>query len=310
MCIRDRYKYDGARLSIHKHNEVVNIFTREATEVSASLPEIVADIRKIPHSFIVDCEIIPFEHSPKAFQGLIKRLRRKYRVDEFKRKIPVKLYVFDLLYLDGVALIDTPLLDRRTLLKTVIPPTERIEIATCMLTKSSAEARIMFQEALDLGFEGLMIKNPESRYTPGKRGNEWLKLKPEAETLDLVVVAVEYGHGKRAHQLSDYTFATQDREGNLAPIAKAFGGLKDAEIEEMTEYFKGIVREQRGRTFTVEPKVVVELKFDEIQKSSLYEIGYALRFPRIKRIRWDLSVDEVDTIETVERLFKRQKRHV
>jgi DNA ligase-1 len=164
----------------------------------------------------------------------------------------------------------------------------------------------MFQEALDLGFEGLMIKNPDSRYTPGKRGNEWLKLKPEAETLDLVVVAVEYGHGKRAHLLSDYTFATQDCEGNLAPIAKAFGGLKDAEIEEMTEFFKGIVREQRGRTFTVEPKVVVELKFDEIQKSSLYEIGYALRFPRIKRIRWDLSVDEIDTIETVERLFKRQ----
>jgi DNA ligase-1 len=178
------YKYDGARLSIHKNNEVVNIFTRESEEVSASLPEIVAEIRKIQHSFILDCEIIPFEHSPKAFQDLIKRLRRKYRVDEFKRKIPVKLYVFDLLYLDGVALIDTPLLERRTLLKRVIPQqTERIEIATCKLTKSSAEARIMFQEALDLGFEGLMIKNPDSRYTPGKRGNEWLKLKPEADTL-------------------------------------------------------------------------------------------------------------------------------
>jgi DNA ligase-1 len=302
------YKYDGARLSIHKNHEVVNIFTREADEVSASLPEIVTEIRKIPHSFIVDCEIIPFEHSPKAFQELIKRLRRKYRVDEFARKIPVKLYVFDLLYLDGEALIDTPLLERRTLLKTAIQPTERIEIANCMLTKSSAEAQIMFQEALDLGFEGLMIKDPDSRYTPGKRGNEWLKLKPEAETLDLVVIAVEYGHGKRANQLSDYTFATRDRDGTLTPITKAFGGLKDVEIEEMTEYFKGIVREQQGRTFTVEPKVVVELKFDEIQKSSLYEIGYALRFPRIKRIRWDLSVDEIDTIETVEKIFGRQKR--
>ena len=124
-----------------------------------------------------------------------------------------------------------------------------------------------------------------------------------------MVIAVEYGHGKRAHLLSDYTFAIQDRDGNLAPIVKAFGGLKDAEIEEMTEYFKGIAREERGRTILVEPRVVVEVKFDEIQKSSLYEIGYALRFPRIKRIRWDLSVDEIDTLETVERLFKRQKRH-
>jgi DNA ligase-1 len=239
---------------------------------------------------------------------LIKRLRRKYRVDEFARKIPVKLYVFDILYLDGSALIDTPLLDRRERLRTVIQPTECIELARCMMTKSNAEARIMFQEALDLGFEGLMIKNPDSRYTPGKRGSEWLKLKPEAETLDLVVIAVEYGHGKRANQLSDYTFATRDRDGNLAPIAKAFGGLKDVEIEEMTGYFKRIAREQQGRTFIVEPQVVVELKFDKIQKSSLYTVGYALRFPRIKRIRWDLSVDEIDSIETVERIFERQKR--
>lgn len=302
------FKYDGARLSIHKNNDVVNIFTREAEEVSKSLPEIVKDIKKIQHSFIVDCEIIPFEHSPKAFQELIKRLRRKHRVDEFARKIPVKLYLFDLIYLDGTSLIERPLINRRELLRTVIQPTEHIEIAKCILTKSSAEARIMFQEALDLGFEGLMIKNPQSLYTPGKRGIEWLKLKPEAETLDLVVIAVEYGHGKRANLLSDYTFATRDKEGNLASIAKAFGGLKEIEIEEMTEYFKSIAREQRGRTFFVEPKVVVEVKFDEIQKSSLYEVGYALRFPRIKRIRWDLSVDEIDSIETVERIFRRQKR--
>ncbi len=243
------FKYDGARLSIHKNNDVVNIFTREAEEVSKSLPEIVKDIKKIQHSFIVDCEIIPFEHSPKAFQELIKRLRRKHRVDEFARKIPVKLYLFDLIYLDGTSLIERPLINRRELLRTVIQPTEHIEIAKCILTKSSAEARIMFQEALDLGFEGLMIKNPQSLYTPGKRGIEWLKLKPEAETLDLVVIAVEYGHGKRANLLSDYTFATRDKEGNLASIAKAFGGLKEIEIEEMTEYFKSIAREQRGDIF-------------------------------------------------------------
>lgn len=302
------YKYDGARLCIHKYEDAVKIFTREAEEVSQSLPELVADLRTLPRSFIVDCEIIPFEHSPKAFQELIKRLRRKYRVDEFVRKIPVKLFVFDLLYLDGHSLIETPLLQRRKLLREAIQPTDRVELARCMLTKSSAKARIMFQEALDLGYEGLMIKNPRSLYTPGKRGYEWLKLKREAETLDLVVVAVEYGHGKRAHLLSDYTFATRDRDDKLMPLAKAFSGLKDAEIEELTAYFKGIAREQRGRTLLVEPQVVVEVKFDEIQKSTLYEVGYALRFPRIKRIRWDLSADEIDTIETVERLFNRQKR--
>lgn len=302
------FKYDGARLSIHKSGEKVWIFTREALEVSTSLPEVVTEIKGIPHSFIVDCEIIPFEHSPKAFQELIKRLRRRHRVEEYARKIPVKLYVFDLLYLDGTSLIDMPLVERRRLLNTIIQPTERMELAKWILTKSSAQARIMFQEALDLGFEGLMMKNPDARYTPGKRGSEWLKLKPEAETLDLVVVAVEYGHGKRAHLLSDYTFAIKDREGNLAPIAKAYCGLRDREIEEMTRYFKGIAREQRGRTLVVEPRVVVEVKFGEIQKSSLYGIGYALRFPRIKRIRWDLSVDEIESIETVEKIFRRQKR--
>ena len=302
------FKYDGARLSIHKNDGAVSIFTREAVEVSTSHPELLADIKKIPHSLIADCEIIPFEHSPKAFQELIKRLRRRYQVAEYAQKIPVKLYVFDLLYLDGISLIDTPLLKRRNLLHTVIQPTAYIEIAKCIMTKSSAEARIMFQEALDLGFEGLMIKNPQSLYTPGKRGIEWLKLKPEAETLDLVVVAVEYGHGKRANQLSDYTFAIRGREGDLALIAKAYCGLKDREIEEMTQYFRGIAREQQGRTLVVEPKVVVEVKFGEIQKSSLYDIGYALRFPRIKRIRWDLSVDEIDSIETVEKIFRRQKR--
>lgn len=303
------YKYDGARLSIHKYEDTVKIFTREAEEVSQSLPELVADLRTLPRSFIVDCEIIPFEHSPKAFQELSKRLRRKYRVDEYVRKIPVKLFVFDLLYFEGHSLIETPLLQRRALLPQAIEPTERIEIAPYQLTKSSAEARIMFQEALDRGYEGLMIKNPHSRYTPGKRGNEWLKLKREAETLDLVVVAVEYGHGKRAHLLSDYTFATRDRNDKLMPLVKAFSGLKEAELEELSAYFTGIAREQRGRTLLVEPRVVAEVKFDEIQKSTLYEVGYALRFPRIKRIRWDLPVEEIDTIETVERLYKRQKRH-
>ncbi len=174
-------------------------------------PEIVKELKKIRHSFILDCEIIPFERSPKAFQELIKRLRRKHRVEEFAERIPVKRYLFD----------------------------------------------------------------------PGKRGIEWLKLKPEAETLDLVVIAVEYGHGKRAKLLSDYTFAIRDGEANLAPIAKAYCGLKERQIEEMTQHFKGIAMEERGRTFLVEPEVVVELKFGEVQKSSLYKVGYALRFPRM-----------------------------
>jgi len=125
-----------------------------------------------------------------------------------------------------------------------------------------------------------------------------------------VVISVEYGHGKRANMLSDYTFAIRDREANLAPIAKAYCGLKDREIEEMTRYFKGIAMEEHGRTVFVEPKVVVEVKFGEVQKSSLYKVGYALRFPRIKRIRWDLSVDEIDSIEKVEKMFGRQKRNL
>ena len=303
------FKYDGARLGIHKdENGLIKIFTRRSEDVTLSLPEIVEEVKKIPHSFILDGEVVPFERKPKAYQHLIRRLRRKYDVKEYVKLIPVKLYIFDLLYLDGNSLIDLPLLERRRILEEIIKPSRYIEVSRCILTSNIEEAKKMFEEALNQGFEGVMIKDPASKYTPGRRGLGWLKFKGKAETLDLVVVAVEYGHGKRAKVLSDYTFAAKDENGKLIPVAKAYCGLTDKEIEEMTKLFKSIAIKDEGRKLIVQPKIVVEVAFGEIQKSPSYPSGYSLRFPRIKRIRWDKTPEEIDTISKIKEIYEKQAK--
>jgi len=302
------FKYDGSRVGIHKEGKDVKVFTRKSEEVSRSLPEVVDAIRKVDGDFILDGEIVPYEGRPKAFQYLIRRLRRKYGVERLAKEVPVKLYVFDLLYLNGESLIDFPLVRRRRLLENLVKPEEHVAVSDALATSNPVQARGMFEEALSRGFEGLMIKNPQSKYTPGRRGLEWLKFKGEAQTLDLVVIAVEYGHGKRAGWLSDYTFAAMDNEGNLVPVAKAYCGLTDEEIKRMTEYFKRTATGRVGRRYSVEPKVVVEVKFGEVQRSPSYPSGFALRFPRIRRIRWDKPVGEVDTIQKIEQLYEKQRR--
>ncbi|MGP3667842.1 MAG: ATP-dependent DNA ligase [Candidatus Bathyarchaeota archaeon] len=301
------FKYDGARLTVHKGEDgLVKIFTRRCEDVTLSLPEIVEEVKNTPHSFILDGEVVPFERKPKAYQYLIRRLRRKYDVEEYAKLIPVKLYIFDLLYLDGVSLIDLPLVERRKRLEEVFSSSRYVEVSRGILTSNVEEAKKFFEEALKQGFEGLMIKDPSSKYTLGRRGLGWLKFKGEAETLDLVVVAVEYGHGKRAKVLSDYTFAAKDENGRLIPVAKAYCGLTDKEIEEMTKLFKSITVKDEGRKLIVQPKIVVEVAFGEVQKSPSYPSGYSLRFPRIKKIRWDKTPEEIDTINRIKEIYEKQ----
>jgi DNA ligase-1 len=236
-------------------------------------------------------------------------LRRKHEVERFVRAIPVKLYVFDLLYLDGRQLIDLPLLKRKKLLEGLLKPSEHVDIARYILTSDLGEARGFFKRVVEEGYEGVLIKDPASSYKPGERGKHWLKFKPRPESLDLVVVAVEYGHGKRAKLLSDYTFALRDEKGELVPIAKAYCGLTDKEIEEMTAYFKSIALRRTGRKLFVRPNVIVEVEFGEIQRSPHYPLGFALRFPRIKRIRWDKSLEDIDDIKRVREIFVKQRRY-
>ena len=303
------YKYDGARVEIHKGKEI-RIFTRKFEDVTKNLQEVVEELNENPHEFILDGEVIPFHRSPKSFQLLMRRLRRKYGLENIAKKVPVRLYVFDMLWLDGKSLVDIPLRERRELLEKTLSQTKHIKLAEQLVTSSKEEGEKFYMKAVREGFEGVMIKDPNSRYLPGKRGKHWLKFKQKPESLDLVVIAVEYGHGKRANVLSDYTFAARDKNGELLPVAKAYCGLTDEEIEELTEYFKRIAIKREGRRFIVKPELVVEVKFGEIMKSSVYPSGYALRFPRIERIRWDKGVDEIDDVNKLEKLFEMQKRKV
>ncbi len=210
--------------------------------------------------------------------------------------VPVAFVAFDLLWLNGRSLLKTPLRQRRELLRNInLPP--QFQIAEVFPAHSAAEIEEAFQSARRRFNEGLMIKNPESFYSPGRRGMFWFKLKKELATLDVVVVAAELGHGKRNHVLSDYTFAVRDEtSGELLPIGKAYSGLTDVEIAELTEHFKQNTIVNHGRYREVKPDIVLEVAFDSVQPSTRHASGLALRFPRIKAIRRDKNVDAIDTL--------------
>jgi DNA ligase 1 len=301
-------KYDGIRAQVHKdENGKVRIFSRTLDEV-AEFPELVRPISELPGELIADGEILAWrDERPLPFTELQKRLGRK-RVDMWlQHDIPVKFVAFDLLYQDGELLLDEPLTKRKTRLDSIFakaPPALRV--AGRVECKTADEVRLAFRNSLVAGHEGIVAKTADSPYTPGRRGGFWFKLKEPFATLDVVVTAVEYGHGKRHKVLSDYTFAVRD--GNrLLNIGKAYSGLTDAEIREYTEFFLQHTIEDQGYRRTVEPKIVLEVAFNNIQKSSRHASGYALRFPRIVRIRTDKPVSEIDTLENVAKLFARQE---
>ena len=220
--------------------------------------------------------------------------------------IPVKYVAFDLLYQDGELLLDEPLGKRKTRLDGIfMNAPEALRLASHAKCKTAEEVQTAFRNALTAGHEGIVAKAADSPYTPGRRGGYWFKLKEPYATLDVVVTAVEYGHGKRHRVLSDYTFAIRDGE-RLLNVGKAYSGLTDVEIREYTDFFLKHTIEDHGHLRTVDPIVVLEVAFNNIQKSARHESGYALRFPRIVRIRPDKSVSDIDTLDRVTRLFDRQ----
>jgi DNA ligase 1 len=300
-------KYDGIRAQIHKDNAgKVRIFSRTLDEVT-EFPELVPAIRDFPGELILDGEILAWrDHRPLPFTELQKRLGRKHLDLFLQHDIPVKYIVFDLLYQDGELLLDQPLTARKSRLAALVTHTSAaVRLATSKECNSAGAMEAAFRDSLAAGHEGIVAKTADSTYTPGRRGGFWFKLKEPYATLDVVVTAVEYGHGKRHNVLSDYTFAIRDRD-KLLNIGKAYSGLTDAEINEYTGFFNQHTIEDYGHLRTVEPKVVLEVAFNNIQKSGRHESGYALRFPRIVRIRTDKSVSEIDTLETVAELFARQ----
>lgn len=299
-------KYDGIRCQLHKQGDRVELFSRDLHRITDQFPDLVRSARALPHDVMIDGELLAWrEGRALPFAELQKRLGRKGGDDFFLgTEIPVSISCYDLLWYDHRSLLKEPLSQRRLLLQNLFTTaTEGLVLAPTSVAHSALEIEAAFLTARQRGNEGLMAKDPQSPYTPGRRGLAWLKLKKAFATLDVVVVGVEYGHGKRRGVLSDYTFAIRDeRTGGLLTVGKAYSGLTDVEIAEMTQYFLEHTTQEYGRYRSVAPEIVIEVAFDTIQRSDRHESGYALRFPRIARIRKDKTVAEIDTLETCRRL--------
>ena len=311
-------KFDGIRAQAHVQDGRTAIFSRTLDEISIRFPELHAPLAEFPVDVILDGEIISARGDEiLPFSDLQKRMGRKTVSEDLLASTPVVFVAWDVLYAAGRVLINDPLHERRTILEELISGyktargSERLSPGTLRLSqvkrfREAASLDDEFDAARARGNEGLMIKDPMSFYKPGRRGREWLKLKRALATLDVVVTTVELGHGKRRGVLSDYTFAVRrsEKDGELLNIGKAYSGLTDVEIAEMTEWFRSHTLQEfaHGRVRVVEPSIVLEVTFDRVQPSNRHKSGYALRFPRIVRLRPDKKVEEIDTLETVRKL--------
>ncbi len=298
-------KYDGIRGQLHKEGDRIVLYSRDLNEVTAAFPEVIAAAGAVPHDVLLDGELLAFKDGVvRPFFELQHRLGRKVVSPQLLAEVPVIFVAFDLLYLDGRNLLSEPLRERRRMLEALSLPSPFM-LAYLIRALDAAELDRVFEGARSRNNEGLMVKDPESRYTPGRRGLGWLKLKKALATLDVVVTGVEVGHGKRKNVLSDYTFAVYDEATDrLVNIGKAYSGLTDVEIAQMTDYFKSITLKDYGRFRQVQPEVVLEVAFDAIMESGRHNSGYALRFPRIKQIRKDKTVREIDTLANVARMHR------
>lgn len=296
-------KYDGVRAQVHKAGDRVELYSRTLDRVTGRYPELLDALRAIPGSFVLDAEILAFEGDRAVpFTRFQTRLGRKDVSGELRERLPASLVLFDILERDGRALLDEALSERhRVLLELPIAPPLRLALHRELRATGEelvAALEREFGAARERGNEGLVVKDPRSPYRPGRRGMEWLKVKRALRTLDVVVTAVEWGHGRRKDVLSDYTFAVRDGD-RLRNVGKAYSGLTDREIAEMTEHFKRSTIKDLGRMRIVRPDTVIEVAFDQLQRSDRHDSGYAMRFPRIVRLRPDKPVHEIDTLDTV-----------
>jgi DNA ligase-1 len=338
------HKYDGIRAQAHVSGGEVRFFSRTRDEITESFPELPDALSGLPQDAILDGEIVAWSYPESGppeqgrampFSVLQQRLGRKKVSDQLMRAVPVAYLAFDVLYADGELVIDRPLRERGELLDRLLagprgvgrsrvsgsrsqgvqghlafepdsqPAAAHVIRAPVYAASKPEQLDELFVEAQARGNEGLMIKDLDSVYTPGRRGKSWLKMKRELATLDAVVTAVEYGHGKRIGVLSDYTFAVWDGE-RLVNIGKAYSGLTDAEIAEMTKWFLAHTIAEHGLRLEVEPKIVVEVAFNNMMKSGRHNSGYALRFPRIVRLRPDKVPEEADALARVKEIYERQ----
>ncbi|WP_406661172.1 ATP-dependent DNA ligase [Methanolobus sp. ZRKC3] len=306
------WKFDGARVQIHKDGDNVILYSRRLEDITHSLPDIVESVRKFVHAdtAILDGEAVAIDGNgrPRAFQDILKRFRRKHDVSSTAKEIPLTLNLFDIMYLNGENLIEESLVKRRELLLSCVENDTTIHVDAQVVTNDLEEVDRIYTEALKGGHEGIMIKNPNSPYSPGKRGKNWLKKKPVMETLDLLVIGAEWGYGRRTSLMGSYALACHDNQtGRFLPVGKVATGFSDEQLTELTEMFSELIVMESGKEIELKPEVVFEVAFEEIQKSSNYESGYALRFPRLVNIRDDKSVEDVETIERIGEMYRLQR---
>ncbi len=310
-------KLDGFRLQIHKEEDKITLFTRRLENITNQFKEILPIIKsniKLKNT-ILDAELVGYDPETKKhlpFQHISQRIKRKYNIERTAEKLPVEIQIFDILNKEGEALLHLAQKERREILeKSVKQEKTKIVITKKLITKSKKEMEEFYKKSLKEGNEGIMIKNLEAKYIPGRRVGGWVKLKPIKETLDLVITEADWGEGKRSKWLASFTLSCRDKN-ELFTIGKVGTGIseKDADItfESLTKELKPLIKEEKGKHVILKPKIILEIGYEEIQKSPTYKSGYALRFPKVVNIRKDLGFTDIDDITKVKKIFISQHK--
>jgi DNA ligase-1 len=311
------YKLDGFRLQIHKKENEIKLFTRRLENVTNQFKEILPTIKSHikEKECILDSELVGFDsktHNYLPFQNISQRIRRKYDIEKKSEELPVEINVFDIISKNKKPLLNETQEERRKILEKIIKQEKyKIVLTKKLITKDKKEIEKFYKESLKKGNEGIMLKNLEAKYVPGRRVGGWLKIKPTKETLDLVIIKADWGEGKRSNWLASFTIACRDKNKFLT-IGKVGTGIaeKDSDLtfEKLTKELKPLIKEQKGKQVILKPKIVLEIMYEEIQKSPTYESKFALRFPRVVRLRPDRSASSIDKLERVKSIYKKQNK--
>jgi DNA ligase 1 len=309
-------KYDGFRVQVHKKGDAVSLFTRRLENVTSQFPDVTSAVRdRVRGDVILDSEVLGYDPRTRrlvAFQDISQRIRRKHDIDALAEKLPVVIEVFDILHLGGEDLLERSFDERRTILETtVVDVPWVIECSRAERFEEPEALASFYARCLEEGYEGIMVKTPSGNYKPGARVGQMIKVKPTLETVDAVVVGGEYGEGKRSEWIASFLIAVRSQNG-LVEVGRVGSGLKEKDEQgtsfgQVTAILEEHIIETRGRLVRVEPTLVVEVASEEIQKSDAYSSGYALRFPRIVRIREDRSIDEATSLEEIEEMYRIQR---
>ena len=310
------YKLDGARIQCHFDGKKINLFTRNMENVTNQFPDISDHLKNNvkAKSYILDAEAcgISKEGRYLPFQNISKRIKRKHDIEKMAKDFPVELNVFDVMYYNGNSLMDEPLIKRRKILEKIIKEKKgKIILTKKLVSDDESKIKEFYDEALAAGTEGLMVKNLQSGFKPGRYVNGWVKLKPIMEPLDLVITGAVWGEGKRSKWLSSFIISCKHEDGYLE-IGKVGSGVKEknegVKFSELTKELKKLIINEKGKYVEIKPKIIIEVAYEEIQKSPSYSSGYALRFPRILRDRTvDKGLSDVDSLERIKKIYKNQR---